>query len=128
MPQPRLRELASKRAIGYFNWRRKRHAIHRRDVLGELVADMQSQRPDHIAITGDLVNIALPLEFSAARQWLKASALHKMSHWCPATMTPMWAESASIFPQRGRTICMGMVPRKPVKPSFPICGGEVRWP
>lgn len=72
MPQPRLSELASKRAIGYFNWRRKRHAIHRGDVLGELVADMQAQRPDHIAITGDLVNIALPLEFTAAREWLES--------------------------------------------------------
>jgi 3',5'-cyclic AMP phosphodiesterase CpdA len=72
MPQPRLRELAGKRAIGYFNWRRKRHAIHRRDVLGELVTDMHAQRPDHIAITGDLVNIALPLEFTAARVWLES--------------------------------------------------------
>lgn len=72
MPQPRLRELAGKRAIGYFNWRRKRHAIHRRDVLGELVADMHAQRPDHVAITGDLVNIALPLEFAAARAWLQS--------------------------------------------------------
>lgn len=71
MPRPRLRELAGKRAIGYFNWKRKRHAIHRRDVLGELVADMHAQRPDHIAITGDLVNIALPLEFTAARTWLE---------------------------------------------------------
>lgn len=70
MPQARLRDLASKRAIGYLNWHRKRHMIHRRDVLGELVADMQAQRPDHIAVTGDLVNIALPLEFTEARNWL----------------------------------------------------------
>ncbi len=72
MPRERLRELASKRAIGYINWKRKRHAIHRREVLNELVADMHSQNPDHIAITGDLVNIALPLEFSAARTWLES--------------------------------------------------------
>lgn len=72
MPRPRLRELAGKRAIGYLNWQRKRHMIHRRDVLGELVADMQAQRPDHIAVTGDLVNIALPLEFAEARRWLES--------------------------------------------------------
>ena len=72
MPQARLRELASKRAIGYLNWHRKRHMIHRRDVLGELVADMQAQKPDHIAVTGDLVNIALPLEFAEARKWLES--------------------------------------------------------
>ncbi|CAN5326384.1 metallophosphoesterase [soil metagenome] len=72
MPRPRLRELAGKRAIGYLNWQRKRHMVHRRDVLGELVADMQAQRPDHIAVTGDLVNIALPLEFTEARRWLES--------------------------------------------------------
>ncbi|EGP08685.1 hypothetical protein CSIRO_1703 [Bradyrhizobiaceae bacterium SG-6C] len=72
MPQARLRDLASKRAIGYLNWHRKRHMIHRRDVLGELVADMQTQKPDHIAVTGDLVNIALPLEFIEARNWLES--------------------------------------------------------
>lgn len=72
MPRPRLRELAGKRAIGYLNWRRKRHKVHRRDVLGEIVADMHAQQPDHIAVTGDLVNIALPLEFSEARTWLES--------------------------------------------------------
>jgi 3',5'-cyclic AMP phosphodiesterase CpdA len=72
LPRPRLRELAGKRAIGYLNWERKRHMIHRRDVLGELVADMHAQRPDHIAVTGDLVNIALPLEFTEARAWLES--------------------------------------------------------
>lgn len=72
MPRPRLRELAGKRAIGYLNWTRKRHGIHRSEVLGEIVADMQAQRPDHIAITGDLVNIALPMEFTAARKWLES--------------------------------------------------------
>lgn len=72
MPQARLRDLAGKRAIGYLNWKRKRHAVHRSDVLDELVADMHAQAPDHIAITGDLVNIALPLEFSAARVWLES--------------------------------------------------------
>ncbi|MBI3699378.1 MAG: metallophosphoesterase [Afipia sp.] len=72
MPQALLRELANKRAIGYLNWKRKRHAVHRSEVLDELVADMHAQTPGHIAITGDLVNIALPLEFAAARQWLES--------------------------------------------------------
>ncbi|MFX7212897.1 metallophosphoesterase, partial [Acinetobacter baumannii] len=58
--------------IGYLNWKRKRHMVHRREVLGELVADMHAQQPDHIAVTGDLVNIALPLEFAEARRWLES--------------------------------------------------------
>jgi 3',5'-cyclic AMP phosphodiesterase CpdA len=68
----RLRELLGKRAIGHYNWHKKRHAIHRRDLLAQLVADIHAQQPDHIAITGDLVNIALPLEFAQAKSWLES--------------------------------------------------------
>ncbi|RTL55416.1 MAG: metallophosphoesterase [Bradyrhizobiaceae bacterium] len=71
IPRPRGLELFGKRAIGYVNWQRKRHAIHRRDVLAQIVADIHAQKPDHIAITGDLVNIALPAEFTEAAAWLK---------------------------------------------------------
>ena len=70
MPQPRLHQLAGKRALGYMNWKRNRHAIHRRDILDALVADVKAQTPDHIAVTGDLVNLALPDEFTQARAWL----------------------------------------------------------
>jgi 3',5'-cyclic AMP phosphodiesterase CpdA len=71
LPAPTFRELAGKRALGYLNWSRNRHKVHRREVLDELVADMQAQRPDHIAITGDLVNISLAAEFASARAWLE---------------------------------------------------------
>jgi 3',5'-cyclic AMP phosphodiesterase CpdA len=71
MPKPRGFDLAGKRVIGYVNWQRKRYAIHRRDVLARVIADIHAQKPDHIAITGDLVNIALPAEFAEAAAWLK---------------------------------------------------------
>jgi 3',5'-cyclic AMP phosphodiesterase CpdA len=32
---------------------------------------VKAQRPDHIAVTGDLINLALPEEFPAGRTWLK---------------------------------------------------------
>jgi 3',5'-cyclic AMP phosphodiesterase CpdA len=70
LPSPRIGELASKRLLGYLNWRRKRRDIHRRDVLAAIVADLRAARPDHIAVTGDLVNIALPAEIANARAWL----------------------------------------------------------
>jgi 3',5'-cyclic AMP phosphodiesterase CpdA len=72
LPAPNLHQLAGKRALGYLNWKRSRHAIHRRDVLDALVADVRAQAPDHIAITGDLVNLALPDEFTQARAWLES--------------------------------------------------------
>jgi 3',5'-cyclic AMP phosphodiesterase CpdA len=70
LPPPRLAELVGKRVTGFINWRRKRAAIHRPEVLARIVADLKAQAPDHIALTGDLVNLALPDEYPAARAWL----------------------------------------------------------
>ena len=72
MPAARFRDLAGKRALGYLNWTRNRHKVHRRDVLDALVSDMQAQAPDQIAITGDLVNLALDAEFAPSRAWLES--------------------------------------------------------
>jgi 3',5'-cyclic AMP phosphodiesterase CpdA len=72
LPTPSLRELIGKRATGYLHWTRTRHKIHRREVLDALVADLRAQHPDHIAVTGDLVNIALEAEFAPARAWLQS--------------------------------------------------------
>jgi 3',5'-cyclic AMP phosphodiesterase CpdA len=70
LPRPRLAELASKRLLGYANWRRGRHRIHRGDVLDAIARDLHHEKPDHVAVTGDLVNISLASEFAAARRWL----------------------------------------------------------
>jgi 3',5'-cyclic AMP phosphodiesterase CpdA len=72
LPAASWRDLAGKRVLGYLNWTKNRHAIHRRDVLDALVKDIQAQQPDHIAVTGDLVNIALEAEFPPARAWLQS--------------------------------------------------------
>jgi 3',5'-cyclic AMP phosphodiesterase CpdA len=72
LPPARFTELIGKRVTGYINWWRKRAAIHRPEVLSRIVADLKAQKPDHIAVTGDLVNLALPGEYAAARAWLDA--------------------------------------------------------
>jgi 3',5'-cyclic AMP phosphodiesterase CpdA len=70
LPPPRLGELAGKRLLGYLNWQRTRVKIHRRERLDALVRDLKAQAPDHIAVTGDLVNIATAAEFAQAHAWL----------------------------------------------------------
>jgi 3',5'-cyclic AMP phosphodiesterase CpdA len=72
LPAPRLSELMSKRALGYLNWTCNRHKYHRREALDALVADLKTQTPDHIAVTGDLTNLALPAEFAPAARWLQS--------------------------------------------------------
>ncbi len=70
LPRPRLIDLASKRMVGYVNWRRKRARVHRLDILDALTCDLAGQAHDHTVVTGDLVNIALPAEFAVAQAWL----------------------------------------------------------
>ncbi|MEZ5844274.1 MAG: metallophosphoesterase [Hyphomicrobiaceae bacterium] len=61
-----------KRALGYANWQRKRKALHRPEALALIVQDLATQAIDHVAVTGDLVNIGLPDEHEAATRWLAA--------------------------------------------------------
>jgi len=70
VPVPRFRELTGKRALGFVNWHRRRSVRHRPEALEALVHDLRRSAPDHIAVTGDLVNIALEKEFPPAREWL----------------------------------------------------------
>jgi 3',5'-cyclic AMP phosphodiesterase CpdA len=70
IPRPRSAELIGKRMLGYLNWQKRRRQ-YSRAFLDRLMTDLAEQRPDHIAITGDLVNLALPGEFLLARRWLE---------------------------------------------------------
>ena len=74
LPAPRLSELFGKRITGYINWRRKRRFIHDRGVLDTLTADLKAQTPDHIAVTGDIANIALRKSSGAGATGSKAWA------------------------------------------------------
>ena len=70
MPDARLVQLLNKRFTGYANWWKHRAHIHVPEALAGIVADIKAQKPDHIAVTGDLVNVALPEEFRRAADWL----------------------------------------------------------
>lgn len=64
--------LANKRITGWLSWQLNRHRIHLARVLDLMLADMAEQPIDHIAVTGDLVNISLPQEFEGAARWLRS--------------------------------------------------------
>lgn len=72
VPTPSPGELMSKRAFGYANWLRNRKSALGTEILERLVADIRDHRPDHICVTGDLVNIATDAEIEGARRWLEA--------------------------------------------------------
>ncbi len=70
MPRVQLNQLMSKRIFGYINWHSNRQRVHRPEVVKDLIDNVHAAAPDHIAVTGDLVNLALPEEITAARAWL----------------------------------------------------------
>lgn len=71
LPRPTMADLMNKRLLGYLSWRQRRRRIHRQDVLERLTEDLLAQSPDHVVVTGDLVNISLPAEFETALRWLR---------------------------------------------------------
>jgi 3',5'-cyclic AMP phosphodiesterase CpdA len=101
LPPPGLRALMGKRITGYLSWRLKRARVHRLEVLDVLARDLAAQQPDHIAVTGDLVNIALADEFVRARAFLNRLGPGDRLTVVPgnhdAYVTVPWRESAGLW-------------------------------
>ena len=72
LPDLTFLELLSKRITGYVNWRRNRGKQLFGNTLERLLEEIVKAEPSHLAITGDLVNLALNFEMDAAAQWLHA--------------------------------------------------------
>jgi 3',5'-cyclic AMP phosphodiesterase CpdA len=69
-PKPRFAELCNKRMLGFVNWERGRKKFHRPEALEAIVRDMKASAADHIAVTGDLINLSLPAEYAMASAFL----------------------------------------------------------
>jgi 3',5'-cyclic AMP phosphodiesterase CpdA len=72
MPDMSILELMSKRITGYVNWHRNRRKQLFGNTLELLLRDVQKHAPDHLAVTGDLVNLATDIEIKAAGIWLNS--------------------------------------------------------
>lgn len=66
LPRIPLKNLINKRLTGALNWHGARASIHNMEVLARLIEDIKAQSPDHIALTGDLVNVGYAPEFPLA--------------------------------------------------------------
>ena len=70
-PLPGFADLRLKRVMGFINWKRGRERLNDMALLKRLVEDLRAQRPDHVAVTGDLVNIGMEVEFQRAALWME---------------------------------------------------------
>jgi 3',5'-cyclic AMP phosphodiesterase CpdA len=96
LPAPRCSELISKRVTGYINWQQRRRFIHDPAALAAIVADIKSQSPDHIAVTGDIANIALASEFPNGRNWLESLGSTKHVTFVPGNHDIYVREAANF--------------------------------
>ncbi len=69
----RVRHLLGKRAAGLANLLFVRGRKHRMELLESLRHDLKAREVDHLAVTGDLSNVALEAEWKAALVWLQAT-------------------------------------------------------
>jgi 3',5'-cyclic AMP phosphodiesterase CpdA len=72
LPMLPLGLVNAKRLAGTINWYRKRQHIHKPEIANAIARDVLAQRPDHIAVTGDLANIGIPAEIARSATWLAA--------------------------------------------------------
>lgn len=72
LPRLTLRELMSKRITGFVNWHRNRSKHLFVNTLDLLISDLKTREPDHLVITGDLVNLATSIETRLAGEWLQS--------------------------------------------------------
>ena len=96
IPRPNLAELLGKRVTGYVNWLTKRAGQHDMEVLSRLVADMRAQQPDHVVMTGDIVNIGLPAEIALARDWLATLGAAEAVSYTPGNHDAYVADSTRL--------------------------------
>jgi 3',5'-cyclic AMP phosphodiesterase CpdA len=66
----KLRDFLGKRLLGGFNLLIRRRHKHRMALLQAMGEDLRQRRFDHLALTGDLCNIALVSEWEAALRWI----------------------------------------------------------
>jgi 3',5'-cyclic AMP phosphodiesterase CpdA len=135
--EPRLRELAGKRLSGYINYKRGRHRIHDMAMLERITADMLAHKPDHVALTGDLVNIGLESEFVTAQRYVERigppdfvsvipgnhdAYVRSSFRYMAATTSPWMADDGAVtarFPfvrRRGHVALVGLSSGVPTAP------------
>jgi 3',5'-cyclic AMP phosphodiesterase CpdA len=67
-------DFKGKRLIGGASWLFRRRTKHLRSIADAARASILAEAPDHIALTGDLINIASKAEFTQGAKWLQEFA------------------------------------------------------
>jgi 3',5'-cyclic AMP phosphodiesterase CpdA len=78
-----FRDFSRKRLIGGVSWFLNRKNFHLQSVADAVQASIIAANPDHIAFTGDAVNIAALAEFELAANWIARFGLSRRLSFVP---------------------------------------------
>jgi 3',5'-cyclic AMP phosphodiesterase CpdA len=110
-----------KRALGYANWLHRRRGSIDLALLQRIVADLAAAAPDHIAVTGDLVNIGLPAELVRAQAWLESLGPPRRVSVVPGNHDIYARLRADAGTERwARYMASDGEPPRPPRPRFPF--------
>lgn len=150
IPEARITELLGKRFFGMMNWIGARRRNFGASTLTPLLDDIAAMAPDHICVTGDLVNVSLPEEFDTGATFLASlgpqdrvsvvpgnhdayvrSAMHyHLERWAPFLKgddthphTPVDVESFPYVRRRGNVALVGVSTAVPT--AVFLASGEV---
>jgi 3',5'-cyclic AMP phosphodiesterase CpdA len=118
LPMLPLGLVNAKRLAGTVNWYRKREAIHKPETADAIARDVLAQRPDHIAVTGDLTNIGIPAEIARGAIWLATLGQ-------PADVSVIPGNHDIYSSVRGRRL--GAATVEPWRPHFASCAAGRRF-
>lgn len=107
LPKIPMAHLLNKRLTGAMNWHSSRANIHNMDVLERIIADIHAHKPDHIALTGDLVNIGYPPEFPQAARLLTPLGDAEQVSIIPGNHDAYVGESLSAMARAFRPFMLG---------------------
>jgi 3',5'-cyclic AMP phosphodiesterase CpdA len=90
-----------KQLLALLSWHRKRHRLHNLAIMAALRGQIGAQAPDHIAVTGDLINLAAPAEFPAGAAWLASLGPADTVSYVPGnhdlTVPVAWADGPGLW-------------------------------
>jgi 3',5'-cyclic AMP phosphodiesterase CpdA len=102
LPKGSLRHKpAFKKYIGALSWHLSRKYLHLPEIAAHLRADVIAAKPDHIAFTGDLVNISAEPEFTQGAEWLSHVGAPEFVSYTPgnhdAYVAVPWSDGLGKF-------------------------------
>jgi 3',5'-cyclic AMP phosphodiesterase CpdA len=112
-----LHQPAMKKFIGALSWKLTRQRLHLPEIAAALRADISAAKPDHIAFTGDLLNISAHQEFERGVEWVRQLGSGDLVSYTPGNHD---AYVPTLWPNGLGKFAAHMTNENPKDTSFPF--------